>query len=88
MENIKKLIIKKHKYTDLVFYRINKKLNITFNNEQIKNYIFSLIQNTNEEDIIKKWKNFYIYNKIDNIRITVNSFTYTVITVDRFKTNY
>jgi len=54
-----------------------------FNNENIKKYIFNLIQNTIERDIIKKWKNFYIYNKIDNIRITVNSFTYRIITVDK-----
>lgn len=85
---MKNTILEKHKYTDLVFYRINKKLNIRLDDEEIKKYIFDLIKNTIEEDIIKKWKNFYIYNKIDNIRITVNSFTYTVITVDKFKTNY
>lgn len=85
---MKDIILEKHKYTELVFNRINKKLSTTLDQEGIRKYIFCLIKNTKAEDIIKKWKNFYIYNKIDNIRITVNWFTYTVITVDKFKTNY
>lgn len=88
MKNMKDIILEKHKYTELVFNRINKKLSTTLDQEGIRKYIFCLIKNTKAEDIIKKWKNFYIYNKIDNIRITVNWFTYTVITVDKFKTNY
>jgi len=85
---MKHIILEKHKYTELVFNRINKKLKTTLDKEWIKKYIFNLIKKSKEEDIIKKWKNFYIYNKIDNIRITVNWFTYTVITVDKFKPNY
>lgn len=84
MKNIKNIILENHKYTDLVFFRINKKLKLNFNNTKIKEFLFNLIEDTEEQNIIKKWKNFYLYNKIYNIRITVNSFTYTIITVDKF----
>jgi len=84
MNKIKEIVLLEHKYTELVFYRINKKLNLNLEKKDIIKYILFLIKSSKEEDIIKKWKNFYIFNKIDNIRITVNSFTYTIITVDKF----
>ena len=53
-ENIKNTILKKHKFTDLVFSRINKKIHLDLNDLDIKKYLSTLITGTKRNDIIKK----------------------------------
>ena len=69
-------------YTELVYGRINKKLNIKFSKEQIEEFIFKIIQETEEKFFSKIGKNFYVTSKEKNIKITINSNTFRVITVD------
>lgn len=70
-------------YTELVYERINKKLNIKFSKKQIEEFIFKILKETNEIFFQKNGKNFYVTNTENNIRITINSNTFRVITVDR-----
>lgn len=72
-------------YTDLVYGRINKKLNLQLSNKEIEKMLLEIIQNTEEINFEKRGKNIYISNEIGDIRITINSFTNRVITVDRLK---
>lgn len=81
--NIKNEILKKLCYTELVYGRINKKLGINFSKKQIEDYILRALKNTEEKFISKKGKNFYILNKEHQIRITINSYTFRIITVDK-----
>ena len=83
MINTKHEIIEKLCYTELVYGRINKKLKIDFSKQQIKEYILRILKETEPEFYTKTGKNYYIINTENNIRITVNSFTFRVITVDR-----
>ena len=69
-------------YTELVYERINKKLNSKFSKYEIERMLFNIIKETNETHFQKTGKNFYIINEKHNIRITINSNTYRVITVD------
>ena len=82
MNNFKKEILSKICYTDLVYGRINKKLNQNFSNTEIEKLILEIIENTAEINFEKKGKNIYITNEDRNIRITINSFTNRIITVD------
>ena len=70
-------------YTELVYDRINEKLNIKFSKKQIEVYIFKILKETDEIFFTKTGKNFYIMNTENNIRLTINSNTFRVITVDR-----
>lgn len=70
-------------YTELVYDRINKKLQTNHSRAEIETLISKLIKDTPENQIQKTGKNFYIYNTDKNIRITINSYTYRIITVDR-----
>jgi hypothetical protein len=70
-------------YTQLVYERINKKLNTKLSKEQIEKLIFKIIKETNENYFEKMGKNYYITNTKNNIRITINSNNFRVITVDR-----
>jgi hypothetical protein len=69
-------------YTELVYERINKKLNIKFSKKQIEVYVFKILKETDTKFFTKIGKNFYIMNTENNIRITINSNTFRVITVD------
>ena len=82
MNNFKKEILSKICYTDLVYGRINKKLNQNFSNTEIEKLILEIIENTAVINFEKKGKNIYITNEDRNIRITINSFTNRIITVD------
>lgn len=85
MEIEKKQILKNICYTDLVYERINKKLNTTHSKIEIEKLLFKIIEETDETFFQKTGKNFYISNSKNNIIITINSNTYRVITVNRFK---
>lgn len=67
-------------YTELVYGRINKKLNSQLSKDQIENIIYQSILDAPVEDFQRKGKNYYIMSQ--NIKITINSNTFRVITVD------
>lgn len=69
-------------YTELVYNRINKKLNSTYTKPEIEEMILNIIKETPESGFQKIGKNFYVTNVQNNIRITINTNTYRVITVD------
>jgi hypothetical protein len=69
-------------YTELVYGRINKKLDIDFSKQQTEEYILKILKETDEIFFRKKSKNYYVTNTNKNIRITINSNTFRVITVD------
>ncbi len=81
----KKNILKNICYTDQVYLRINKKLNIRLSNKQIEELIFNILNGTDVKYYSKIGKNFYIMNTDNNIRITINSNTFRVITVDKLE---
>lgn len=70
-------------YTELVYDRINKKLKSTFSKSEIETKLFKTIKETKLNHFEKIGKNFYISNTEKNIKITVNSNTYRIITVDK-----
>ncbi|WP_299160308.1 DUF3781 domain-containing protein [uncultured Tenacibaculum sp.] len=78
----KKEILENHCYTELVYERINKKLKTSFSKNEIEIFIKRVLSEAPIEDYLKKGKNFYITNKQDNIKITINSNTFRVITVN------
>jgi len=70
-------------YTELVYGRINKKLNMDYSKSKIEETLFSIIDKTKEKYFQRIGKNIYVENVDENIRITINSNTYRIITVDR-----
>lgn len=72
-------------YTELVYGRINKKLKTNFTKSEIEKMILKILNDTEEKYYQKIGKNFYVSNSENNIKITVNSNTYRVITADRIK---
>ena len=87
MENYKKVILDKVCYTELVYGRINKKLNIQLSKDKIEELILTIISETDETDFLKTGKNIYITNKTRNIKLTINSYTNRIITAERLKKN-
>ena len=85
MENYKKDILDKICYTELVYGRINNKLNIELSNNKIEEMIFAIINETDETEFQKTGKNIYITNNERNVRLTINSYTNRIITADRLK---
>jgi hypothetical protein len=83
MNNPKSAIIKNICFTELVYGRINKKLRTNLTNKQIEELILQILEETPEKLYLKKGKNYYISNPDQRIRLTVNSNTYRIITVDR-----
>jgi hypothetical protein len=76
-------ILQNHCYTELVYQRIQKKLGVNFSNEQIKALIKKIVSETTLACFEKKGKNYYISSNENNSRITINSNTFRVITVDK-----
>lgn len=83
MKNYKEELLEKICYTDLVYERINKKLNLNLSKSRIEEMIFLIIQETNEANYQKIGKNVYISNNESNVRLTINSYTNRIITVDK-----
>ena len=71
-------------YTELVYGRINKKLNSQFSKIEIEKMLFDIIKETEEIYFKKTGKNIYVTNIENNIKITINSNTYRVITVENW----
>ncbi|URZ87539.1 DUF3781 domain-containing protein [Floricoccus penangensis] len=80
---MKNEILKNLCYTELVYARINKKLGFNIDKIAIENLILSLISD-NSSVIEKIGKNYYVKNYSEEISVTINSYTYRVITVNRF----
>lgn len=85
MPERKQTIIENICYTELVYGRFNKKLAVDFTKEQIEVFIDEILKKTNEKFFIKTGKNYYVTNTEFNIRITINSNTFRIITVDRLR---
>lgn len=81
----KREILKNICYTELVYERINKKLNIKFSKKQIEEFIFRILKETEEKFFSKSGKNFYVRNTGNNIKLTINSNTFRIITIDRIE---
>lgn len=87
MNTYKKHILDKICYTELVYGRINKKLNINFLKSEIEKLLFLIIKETDDEEFKKTGKNIYVSNNKRNIQLTINSYTNRVITVDKLDKN-
>ena len=87
MNNFKEVILNKICYTDLVYGRINKKLNLSLSNDAIEELILEIIKETVASEFNKIGKNIYISNHKKNIRLTINSFTNRIITADKLQSN-
>ncbi|MBN1970257.1 MAG: DUF3781 domain-containing protein [Candidatus Delongbacteria bacterium] len=83
MGDYKTEILEKICYTDLVYERINKKLNIQLPNDEIEKMINEIIEETDNAKFQKTGKNIYITNNYRNVRLTINSQTNRIITADR-----
>ena len=83
MDIDKKEIIKNICYTEMVYGRINKKLSLNLNKCEIEEFISGLLKDTSEKDYSRIGKNYYVTNLERNIRVTINSNTFRIITVDR-----
>lgn len=70
-------------YTELVYGRINKKLNTRLSKSEIEKLLYDIIQQTHEKLFQKIGKNIYVTNTENNIKITINQNTFRIITVDR-----
>lgn len=82
MNDYKKEILEKICYTDLVYERINKKLNIEFSKDKIEEMILEIIKGTGIAGFQKTGKNIYITNEEKNVRLTINSYTNRIITAN------
>ena len=72
-----------HCHTEFVYQRINKKLGVNFLYEEIEALIKRVASETTLNCFLKKGGNYYISSKENNSRITINSATFRVITVDK-----
>jgi len=70
-------------YTELVFGRINRKLGINFSKPEIEKLLFDIVKETQEMFFQRIGKNIYVTSQEKNIKITINSNTYRIITVDK-----
>jgi len=85
MEDYKTEIINKICYTDLVYERINKKLNLQLPKDEIEKMILQIIDETDKAEFRRTGKNIYITNKHRNVRLTINARTNRIITADSLK---
>lgn len=70
-------------YTELVYQRINKKLKTELSKLEIEKMLFDILNETQEKYFKKIGKNIYVNNSDNNIKITINSNTFRIITVDK-----
>lgn len=70
-------------YTEVVYDRINKKLESNYSRSEIENLIFNIINETQEMFFQRIGKNNYVTNTDRNIKIMINTNTYRIITIDR-----
>lgn len=82
MKRYKELILSNICYTDLVYDRINKKLNSRYSRQEVEKMIFEILKGSQEAHFRRSGKNIYVSNGDRKIRITINFNTCRVITVD------
>ena len=82
MLDIKNEILEKIGFTDLVYGRINKKLNQNLTIDEIEKLIMEVIKGTDESGFQRIGKNIYISNQFKNIKLTINATTTNIITAD------
>jgi len=70
-------------YTELVYERINKKLDTKFSKSEIEKLLFDIVKETQEILFQRIGKNIYVTSLERNMKITINSNTYRIITVDK-----
>jgi len=85
MNNYKQEILDKICYTELVYGRINKKLNLALSKGEMEEMISTIITETNDDNFHKIGKNIYITNIERNVRLTINSYTNRIITADKIE---
>ena len=85
MEDYKTEIINKICYTDLVYERINKKLNLQLPKDEIEKMIHQIIDETDKTEFRRRGKNIYITNNQRNVQLTINARTNRIITDDSLK---
>jgi hypothetical protein len=78
----KQNIIENICYTELVYGRINKKLKTNYSKTQIEELMLETLDETDIIHYKKQGKNYYVSNSEKNIKITINSYTFRIITVD------
>ncbi len=83
MPTPKKDILTNICYTDLVYGRINKKLNLSLSNDKIEAFILNVLKETDDAAFKKIGKNIYVSNQNRNVMLTINSFTNRIITADK-----
>ncbi|MCZ2132223.1 MAG: DUF3781 domain-containing protein [Bacteroidetes bacterium] len=71
MKKYKKDILEKICYTELVYGRISKKLQLNLPKNEIEELILTVISETDETNFIKTGKNIYITNNERNIGLTI-----------------
>lgn len=76
-------ILNKICYTKLLYERINKKLKTELSKLEIEKMLFDILNETQEKYFKKIGKNIYVNNSDNNIKITINSNTFRIITVDK-----
>ena len=76
-------ILSKICYTELVYGRINKKMKTELSITEIEEMLYKIIDETEILHFNKIGKNIYVMNVENQIKITINSNTYRIITVDR-----
>ncbi len=69
-------------YTELVYGRIQKKLKRQLSKRAIEELLYQTIQETPAGFFQRIGKNIYVINAERNMKITINSNTFRVITVD------
>jgi len=79
----KQEIIENICYTELVYERINKKLKTDLSKEEIEKLMLKIIKETEEDSFLKIGKNYYVTNIENSIKVTINSNTFRIITVDK-----
>lgn len=85
MKFVKKQILEKYSFTELVYERINKKLSLNLSKKEIENLVLEILQRTDEKFYEKIWKNFYVSNYNKNIKLTINSNTFRIITASKIE---
>lgn len=83
MKDVIQNISNKLCYTELVYDRINKKLEIDLPRHNLEHFIKKTILDADKIERIGK--NYYVFNSLANTRITVNANNFRVITADRIK---
>lgn len=82
-QKLKEKILENICYTELVYGRINKKLNTNLSKKEIEEFIFKSLFVLDIKFFEKIGKNFYAKDFKNKVKITINFNTFRVITVDK-----